>query len=308
MTAGGRAAAAALALSAALGLVAPPCEAGITRYCDGPATLNAAQQDRIFRFGAVIKAELEAAGGSAALISRSGLDLSRFGVRYSHAGVSLRHGPETPWSVRQLYYACDEDRPRIFDQGLSAFLLGMDSPDTGYVSVLLLPSLAERDLERAALDNRVALALLGGTYSANAYPYSVRYQNCNQWVVELLATAWGGLAERAADEALRSQAQFWLQGQGYEPMVFDVGWRVLMWMGNLIPWIHSDDHPDEDTAQQRYRVSMPASLEGFVQRLVPGTRRIEFCHDGRQVVVRRGWDTIEEGCKPGPDDRVVALD
>ena len=35
-----------------------------------------------------------------------------------------------------------------------------------------------------------ALALLGREYSANAYPFSPRYQNCNQWVAELLATAW----------------------------------------------------------------------------------------------------------------------
>ena len=154
--------------------------------------LSAEQKDKIFRFAGVIKAELERSGAGQALVARSGLDLGRFGIRYSHAGVSLKASPDTPWSVRQLYFACDEGRPLIFDQGLSAFLMGTDEPGLGYVSVLLLPAAEGALLERAALDNQQALALLGGEYSANAYPFSVGFQNCNQWVIELLAAAWGG--------------------------------------------------------------------------------------------------------------------
>ena len=290
--------------TALLALALLPCHAGITRYCDAPATLSPAQQDRVFRFGAVIKQELEASGGRLALIARSGLDLGRFGVRYSHAGITLQRSAETPWSVRQLYYACDEDRPRIFDQGISAFLLGNDTPDLGFVSVVLLPPEAAQDLERVALDNRLALALLGPTYSANAYPFSARYQNCNQWVAEMLAAAWGGLP---GDEDARVQAQGWLRAQGYEPSVFDVGWRVLMWVSELIPWVHSDDHPPQDTASKLYRVSMPASIEAFAQARVAGATRMEFCHTATHVVVHQGWDAIGAGCEAGPLDRVIAL-
>jgi hypothetical protein len=46
-------------------------------------------------------------------------------------------------------------------------------------------------LQAAALDTPLALQLLGGSYSANAHAFSTRYQNCNQWVAELLAEAWG---------------------------------------------------------------------------------------------------------------------
>ena len=42
-------------------------------------------------------------------------------------------------------------------------------------------------IEQAALDKNQALQLLGATYSANAYAFSQKYQNCNQWVAELLA-------------------------------------------------------------------------------------------------------------------------
>jgi hypothetical protein len=267
--------------------------------------MSADQQDKLFRFGAVIKAELEKSGQSLALIARSGLDLSRFGWRYSHAGFSLKASQNTPWSVRQLYYACDEQKPRIYDQGMSGFLLGSDTPSIGYVSVVFLPRDEAADLERAALDNRQAIQLLGPTYSANAYPFSARYQNCNQWVMELLASTWGQLDD--ADD-LRSQAQGWLKDKGYTPSVFDVGSRPLMWLGAFIPWLHSDDHPPADIEQAIYRVSMPASIEAFVHLMVPGATRIEFCHTDRHVVIRRGWGLIPEGCQPGEQDSVITLE
>ena len=281
------------------------CNAGALHYCDAPAPISADQKDKLLRFGAVIKTELEKSGQGLALIARSGLDLSRFGMRYSHAGFSLKDSQNAPWSVRQLYYACDERKPRIFDQGISGFLLGTNDPSIGYVSVVLLPPTATAALERAALDNRQALQLLGTTYSANAYAYGLQYQNCNQWVVELMAAAWGELD--GADN-LRSEAQRWLKERSYVPSSFEVGSRVMMWLGGLIPWLHSDDHPPEDLDQQRYRVSMPASIEAFVQSTVPGATRIEFCHTDKVVVVRHGWELIPEGCVAGEQDEVIALD
>ncbi|MEP6873040.1 MAG: DUF2145 domain-containing protein [Burkholderiales bacterium] len=295
-----------IGLLLALGGLLPggPCHASALQYCDHPATLSADQKDRLFRFGAIIKTELESSGASLALVSRSGLDLSRFGVRYSHAGFSLKASPNTPWSVRQLYYACDEGRPRLYDQGLSGFLLGTDNPAIGYVSVVFVPPAEADELERAALDNARALQLLNATYSANAYAWGVRYQNCNQWVMELLATAWGRLDDA---DAPRAQAQRWLHDAGYAPTRFEVGNRALMWVGAFVPWLHSDDHPPNDIAEMVYRVSMPAAMEAFVQARLPGATRIEFCHTDRIVVVRHGWAPIADGCLPQAQDTVIPL-
>ena len=313
-----------LALGAAVG----SADAAALHYCDRPAPLTAEQQDTVLRFAGIVKAELEATGERLALVSRSGLDLSRFGMRYSHAGLSLKSSGNAPWSVRQLYYACDERRPKIYDQGMAGFLLGADSPHIGYLSAVLVPAAESVPLERAALDDRRALSLLGGRYSANAFAYSAQYQNCNQWVLELLATAWD--ARAAADPAAhtegnapvdapvdvatpaadtsRRRAQDWLQAQGYEPAVFDLGAGPWIWLGALVPWLHSDDHPSEDLARHRYRVSMPASIEAFVHVTVPASRRLEFCHVGRRVVIRHGWAPIDDGCQPGEHDTVISLD
>lgn len=300
----------AVALAAALG--AGAAQAGSLRFCDRQTQLSIGQQDTLFRFGAVVKAELEASGQPLALVARSGLDLSWFGLRYSHAGISLQASPNGPWSVRQLYYACDEARPRIFDQGISGFLLGADSPEVGYLSLIFLPPEAGAAMQRAALSKPQALDLLAADYSANAHAYSLRYQNCNQWVVELMASAWGGVPLQDSGVATggdspRAQAQRWLREQGYVPTTFDL-LRPLMWVGAFIPWLHSDDHPADDLAQAVYRVSMPASIERFVHAQVPGATRVELCHAGRRVVVHRGWDEIAEGCVPGEGDQVITLE
>ena len=296
-------AAAAAALGA--GLAAAPAQAAALRYCDTPAEMSLEQRDRLLRFAEIVRNELQASGQRVALVSRAGLDLSRFAQRYSHAGLSLQGNAVAPWSVRQLYYACDEKRPRLFDQGLSAFLFGMSSPDGGYVSAVFLPDEASAPLERAALDDRRALSLLAPVYSANAYAWSQRYQNCNQWVAETMAMAWGGTP---AGDGARAQAQDWLRGQGYIPHPFRIAFPPTMWLAAVIPWVHNVDHPGEALAEGVYHVSMPSSLEAFARQRWPQARRVEFCQAGERVVVRQGWRPIDEGCVPEAGDRVVTLD
>jgi hypothetical protein len=83
---------------AALGGVAwgvgTPAQASL-RYCEPLTTLSAPQQDQMLRFTAAVKAQLAQSGQPAALVSRSGLDLSRIGLRYSHAGISSAQ-PQQP--------------------------------------------------------------------------------------------------------------------------------------------------------------------------------------------------------------------
>jgi len=300
---------AARGLALCVGLCLPwvASQAGMPRFCDRHTELSAEQQDKLLRFAAVIKGELERSGRSAAIVSRSGMDLSRFGQRYSHSGIGLQDNPNAPWSVRQLYYACEERQPRVFDQGLAGFLMGTDNPGLGYVSVVFVPDAAGADLARHALDRQRALQLLSPHYSANAYPFDLRYQNCNQWVMELLASAWGA-PDAPPAEATRAHAQAWLQQQGYQPSLMKVGNPALMVLGNFIPFVHHDDHPPEDVARWRYRVSMPASVEAFVRATVPGATRMEFCQNGRQVVAHQGWEPLADGCQAGAQDTVLALD
>jgi hypothetical protein len=295
-----------LLLAAVVGCCAQGAHAASAtlRYCDRAAPMSALQEDRLLRFAALIKEELDGSGASVALIARSGIDLSRFGLRYSHAGVSLKSSANAAWSVRQLYYACDERRPRLYDQGLSGFFFGTDDPTVGYVSIVLPNGTDAVALEHAALDTPRALRLLAAAYSANAYPFSLSYQNCNQWVAELLAAAWGALGDTPD---LRERAQRWLAEDGYEPAVIEVSpWQ--MFAASFVPFVHLDDHPREDLDTLRVRTSLPTAIEAFVHRRLPGATRVEMCHDGGKAVIRRGWEPVAQGCRPQAGDRVVDLD
>lgn len=294
-----------LAIGLCIGAASAQAASTSLRLCDRPSPLSAQSQDRLLRFAAIARRELEATGERVALVARSGIDLTRFDVRYSHAGVSLKASGNAAWSVRQLYFACDEGRPRLYDQGLAGFVLGTDDPSVGYLSIVWVPREAAAALERATLDNARALRLLAADYSANAYPFSVRYQNCNQWVVEMLAAAWGGLDD---GEALRARAQAWLAGRHYDPPAIDVGSHALMFAGAFVPWIHYDDHPEQDRFALRFRTSLPTSIEAFVRMQVSGAQRVELCHDERHVVIHRGWEPLAARCQPGPGDQVVAFD
>lgn len=283
---------------------AAPGLSAASNFCDRAHQLTAGQQDRILRFAAVVREELAAINSSSALISRSGLDLSRFHIRYSHAAIAWRD-EDAVWTARQLYYACDEERPRIYDQGIAGFAMGIDNPSLGYISIVKLPSDAAQILRDASLDKARVLRLLAATYSANAYAYGLNYQNCNQWVMETLAAAWGGLAD---GEDLRERAQLWLRQAGYAPQPTAVDSHWLMFAAGFVPLLHLDDHPEDDRFAMKLKISLPATVETFIQQTFRSSEHIEICHDGKRVVVHHGWSPIADGCIPGEGDRIVYLD
>ena len=297
--------AAAAFLAAAWFALASPARAGALQYCTGPAGGSAVRQSQLLALAAEVRQALADAAEPVALLSRSGLDLSRFGQVYSHAGLALRDSANSPWSVRQLYFACAEGRPRVFDEGLAGFVMGAAAAEQPRVAMVLLPPAAGAALAAAALDDRRALALLHPRYSANAHAFSTLYQNCNQWVAELMATAWAAPPARPTSLAPRAAAQAWLQAQGYSPVVFQAGpWRGLSLFS---PYLHEDDHPPAAAARGEQAVSMPASLEAFVQQQWPGARRFEWCLRGDTVVSRAGWQGLDAACQPAFGDKVHTL-
>ena len=141
---------------------------------------------------------------------------------------------------------------------------------------------------------------MNARYSANAYPFSTRYQNCNQWVAELMAAATARLTAR-------EDAQAWLREQGYAPAPVHVSpW--LMLAGRFVPWVHVDDHPAEQLDAGLVQTSLPDSLEAFALQRWPTARRIELCHGSQGVVRREGGVALAAGCVPGEGDAVTALD
>lgn len=292
-------------LCACLAWAGAAATAGVLQYCDADGRPDPLLQSRLLQLSDIARQQLQATGSTVALASVAGLDLDRLGIRYSHMGISLRDSAHGPWAVRQLYYDCERRQSRLFDQGIAGFATGRQPSDTVYLSFVLITQEAAPALESLARDKASAMALLGGTYSANAYPFSDRYQNCNQWVLEMLAAAWGALP---LDAGVRPQAQRWLRAQGYTPDVVALGWAPLMWLSGQLPWLHRDDHPEEDQQDRLYRISLPQSIEAFARMRMPDAQRIEMCMQGDRVVVRHGWQRLGPHCAPDPGDDLVTLD
>ncbi|MEN9416766.1 MAG: hypothetical protein RI988_386 [Pseudomonadota bacterium] len=312
--------------------VAPALAAAavLSTPCEDASAVDAATQDRALRLAARVRAELDAGAAPVALVARAGIDLRRFGQRYSHAGFAVRLEAGGPWVVRQLYLDCATRRPALFDQGLAAFVLGADGPRVGWLSVTVPVAGDASALASTVRDNEQASRLLGPRYSANAHAFSVRHQNCNQWAAELMAVAWGarpeeregvvpgapgaqaapgasGASSAAPAAAWRRSAQQWLEQAKYEPVAFDVGWPPLRALSLFMPWVREDDHPAHDLEAGRYRVSMPASLEALLrQRGVAW--RLEVCHTTRHAVLRRDGPALDPACTPAPGDTVLRFD
>jgi len=289
---------------AALGLLCAgqALAASSSVFCDRKVDLTAEQKNQLLNFTAVVKDQLQKSGDDMAIISRSGIDLDRFKIRYSHAGLTLKNSANTPWAVRQLYYGCDEEKPSIYDQGLSGFLIDHDNTSVPYVSLVFIPPPMGPALEKAATDNKTALSVLGQQYSANAYPFSTQFQNCNQWLLEVLAYAWGHI-ESTGD--YRADAQKWLKDNNYQPSNIDVKHRYIVWASHFVPLISNSDHPPENVDHNLYQVSMPASVEAFVKNQVPQATRVELCMNKGKIVIHRGWEMIADDCVPGDGDEVL---
>ena len=186
-------------------------------------------------------------------------------------------------------------------------MLSADAPDLAFVSIVFLPRSHAQSLRRTALDRALATPLLAATYSANAYPFSLRYQNCNQWVAELLATAWAPLAASPDGPPLRQRAQDWLRQTGYVPTTVNIDSHLTKVVAGFMPLLHLDDHPADAQLGMRLQVSLPAAIEAYAHAQAPQAQRIEFCHDQTHIVMRQGWQAMGDTCEAQPGDEVMAL-
>lgn len=259
-----------------------------------------------------VEEALRGEGSELAIVSRAGLNLRSMGQGYSHTGflrAPTGKGAARPWTVRQLYWDCETAQPRIFDEGLASFVAAKAPGTWPRLSVLWWPAvgLDERRgqepaavLARAVADEHLALRLLSPRYQAHAHAWSQHTQNCNQWLVEMLAAAFGGKHDRAG-------AHTWLRAQGYEPAVVQLPWAGWLWAAAVMPHLGLQHHPKEDLQALQLQLSLPSSVEAFVRRRWPEVQRTEWCQRGQELVVRSGWQPLDEACTPAAGDRRVAL-
>jgi hypothetical protein len=209
-----------------------------------------------------VKQALDREHAHVAIVARVGRDLSRYGLRYSHVGFAWRDHPRGAWTMVEELNQCGTANSALFDDGLGNFFL---DDMFAYEAKIVVPSPDAQRRIGAFLATGAGGRLHEAHYNLVAYPWSTRYQNSNQWVLETIAAA---LADRPI--VSRADAQAWLRTAGFRPTTIHLS--ALERLGGELTRanVAFDDHPlDRRMAGEIDLVSAESVLD-FVQRIDTG--------------------------------------
>lgn len=217
------------------------------------------QMDRILRLATQVRERLEQSGASIAYIGRAGIDLREYGLVYSHLGLAWRDHPKGRWFTFHLLNPCNTEKSELADHSLEDFYkVDLFS----YDAVVAIPSPELQLKLLKAFFSPLATTLHHPVYSMISYPYSTRYQNSNQWVLEVTAAALG--PENLIQN--RVQAQNWLKENGYDPSHIHISRLKRIGVQAVSPHVRFDDHTEEEQKYARYMVVSADSIIKLLER------------------------------------------
>lgn len=228
--------------------------------------LEAEQVRNAFALALKVREALEQSGAQVAILGRVGQDLSRYGLRYSHVGFVWREHPQGRWLGVHLLNECGSARSNLYTQGLANFFA---DDMFAWDALVLIPSSRVQQQLAAGLAGADPLRLHQPRYNMVAYPFATRYQNSNQWVLEMLAQALAGRSFAGRDEA-----QSWLKANGYGPTTLQI--PALTRLGGRLfkANVAFDDHPLGRRLADQIDTVTVDSVADFLARQDPGGHRL----------------------------------
>lgn len=203
-----------------------------------------------------VQTRLAQSNAEAAIIGRVGMDLSEYKVTYTHAGIAYKTAGQ-PWRIAHLLNACGAAASDLWQEGLGNFFL---DDLFSYDAVLMLPPPAVQQRLLQAVASTTALrAVHNPAYSMVAYPFALKYQNSNDWVLEVAAAA------LSKDMAInnRDQAQSWLKLAGYQPAELRITPLKRLGARMFKASVAFDDHPNELRFSDRIQTVTVDSMMNF---------------------------------------------
>lgn len=199
---------------------------------------------------------LDATAADVVVIARSGQDLNKYHLRWSHLGLAYRDG--ATWRVIHKLNHCGSARADLYRQGLGEFFL--DDLFDYRAAVAVLTSDVQARLLPLLLDDTRVAQLHTPAYNMLSYPWAQTYQQSNQWAIETLAMS----QERAA--TTRERAQAWLRLKGYEPTVLRISPLARLGARMTAANIAFDDHPNDKRYSDRIETVTVDSVLDWLQR------------------------------------------
>ena len=192
-----------------------------------------------------------------AMIARVGQDLSEYQLNYSHLGW-VRKSEDGRWIVMHELNRCGTAESGLFDEGLANFF--MDDPYK-YEALILIPDPEIAQKIRRVLLSETSKQLHTANYNMLAFPFSTRYQNSNQWGLEVLASA---LADEASVQN-RTQAQTWLKAANYHASTLEIPMLKRLGARMFRANIAFDDHPMNRRMAGHIDTVTVESVQAFLQ-------------------------------------------
>jgi hypothetical protein len=229
------------AATLALSLTHTPAHAGRSCAAKRP---TAQTVENGFALAEKARQALDASGAKVVVLARAGQDLRKYNLRYSHLGFAAKQA-DGRWLVTHKLNQCGSAIAHLHRQGLAEFFLDDLFRSEG---AFVVPRADVQDALHAILVGSNATRIKQmhvEPYNVVAYPWATRYQQSNQWAIETLALAMESKMNS------RSQAQAWLQFQGYTPTALNI--PPLTRLGGRISAanVAFDDHPNEKRFSDR---------------------------------------------------------
>lgn len=245
----------ALVLPLWLALASAPATAG--QACgEKPATAEGSAKSA--RLSAQVRELLDGQKHSFALVARAGVDLSEFGLHHSHVGVAWRDHPRGRWYTFHLLNRCGTAQSELLEQSLEDFY-NVQLHD--YEALVAAPSFPMQIRLQKAFFSPMAQTLHDREYNLIAHPFSTKYQNSNQWVLEVMAFALAPVGYVGS----RLSAQDWLKENGFVPSMIPIGAGKRAGARLFSPHVRFSDHTDEEWQAQRYAVVSVDSVIAFMR-------------------------------------------
>jgi hypothetical protein len=244
---------------------ATACAATAGQPCpERPA--DKSEQARNIVLATKVRDQLEQSGATVAYVARAGIDLSQYGLVYSHIGLAWRDHPRGRWFTYHLLNNCGTRESELVDHSLEDFFnVELFTQD----ALVAVPSPELQLKLLKTFFSPLAPTLHERSYSMISYPFSVMYQSSNQWVLEVSAAAIA--PENAINNRL--QAQNWLKANGYVPFKAKVSGLLVLGSQLFSPHVRFDDHSEPEASSNVYLESTVDSVLDFMQRFDPGLKR-----------------------------------
>lgn len=227
-----------------------------------------------------VQAQLNRLNPKVALIARVGSNLKPYGQYYSHIGFVVKNypGQKGKWTVVHLLNQCDLPQSSIYKQGLMNFFMD-DLYNLDYQ--ITIPTEATQEKLYQTLRSPQIQSLHKRDYSMIAYPFSTKYQNSNQWVLELIATSINPQSAVNSQSTINSQsakninsqssnsrsaAQAYLAKTHYQPSLIPINGISKFNASLFSSHVKFDDHPLEEQRRNKFATVTVTSVVDYLRK------------------------------------------